>query len=389
MAASALAEKLAEQDRREKLILKSCPKPVVLVVDDENGPRQALRMLLKEDYAVLLAPDVPSALAIINDQPENQPIDLIITDIRMPRQTGVDLLRMVKQQNPDIQVIILTGYGQLETATKAVEYGAFAYLEKPFDNDKMLSYVSAALERRAQEKERRSLEYLALEANRFETLGRVVSGMMHDLGTPLSVLGSSIELLMLNPDREGLESRLQMMQNQVKHCNDLFRSTMGFLRNQPGESMPFCLNDMIQSCLQVAQPVLRKQMVRVQCDLQEGAPLCRGDMVLMRQALLNLITNACSAMEGQEEPQELRITTTVENGEVSLSVRDTGPGVPEFIRQQIFETFFTTKGEKGTGLGLAVVKHVMRRHGGSVQLMDTSGRGAEFVIRFPAETQYD
>jgi signal transduction histidine kinase len=382
MGASALAEKIAEETRRGNLTLNASPKPVVLVVDDENGPRQALRMLLKEDYAVLLAPDVPSALAIIKEET----IDLIITDIRMPRQSGVDLLRMVKQQNPDIQVIILTGYGQLETATRAVEYGAFAYLEKPFDNEKMLGYVAAALERHIQEKERRSLEYLALEANRFETLGRVVSGMMHDLGTPLSVLGSSIELLMLNPDREDLESRLQMMQNQVKHCNDLFRSTMGFLRNQSGESTPFCLNDMIQSCLQVAQPALRKQMVRVQCDLQERTPVCRGDMVLMRQALLNLITNACHAMEGQEDPQELRITTSVENGEVCLSVRDTGPGVPEFIRHQIFETFFTTKGEKGTGLGLAVVKHVMRRHGGSVRLVQSSGRGAEFIIRFPAET---
>ena len=382
MGMTALAEQAQEETASDTLALNLEQKPVILVVDDENGPRQALRMLLKEDYPVLLAPNVPTALKII----EERPIDLIITDIRMPQQSGVDLLRIVKQQNPDIQVILLTGYGQLETAAKAVEFGAFAYLEKPFDNQKMLEYVSAALERHAQEKERRSLEHLALEANRFETLGRVVSGMMHDLGTPLSVLGSSLELLLLNPDREDLESRLQMMQNQVKHCNDLFRSTMTFLRNQPGESVPFCLNDLIQSCLQVAQPVLRKQMIRVFCELDDDMPLCRGDVVLLRQALLNVITNAFHAMEGQEEPQELRISSSIENGEVRLAVRDSGPGVPAAIRQQIFETFFTTKGEKGTGLGLAVVKHVMRRQGGSVQLTENSGRGAEFVLRFPAET---
>ena len=102
----------------------------VLVVDDENGPRQALRMLLKEQYEVFLAPDVPAALDIV----DREPIDLVITDLRMPKRSGVELLREVKAAHPDVQVLIVTGYGQLETAMKAVEYGAFAYFEKPYDN---------------------------------------------------------------------------------------------------------------------------------------------------------------------------------------------------------------------------------------------------------------
>src|SRR5690606_17568545 len=96
----------------------------------------------------------------------NQNYDLIITDIRMPQETGVDLLRQAKEWDEDVQVIILTGYGELETARKAVEYGAFAYLEKPFDSDSMLLYVESAIRKHREEQERRTLEHLALEANR-------------------------------------------------------------------------------------------------------------------------------------------------------------------------------------------------------------------------------
>ena len=151
----------------------------------------------------------------------------------MPEKSGVDLLREVKQIDSDIQVIIFTGYGQLETAMKAVEYGAFAYMEKPFDNSVMLDMVRSAHAKHRQEKERRMFEKLALEASRFETLGRVVSGMMHDMGTPLTVINSHIELLLMKPDRDDLLKRLETMKSQVQYCADLARSTMNYLR--PGQ----------------------------------------------------------------------------------------------------------------------------------------------------------
>src|SRR5690606_547027 len=98
---------------------KASSRPQVLVVDDEYGPRKALRMLLKEEYDVHIADGAEPALEILR----TEPIELVITDVRMPKVTGVDLLREVKEINADIQVIIITGYGQLETAMKAVEYG--------------------------------------------------------------------------------------------------------------------------------------------------------------------------------------------------------------------------------------------------------------------------
>ncbi len=352
----------------------------VLIVDDENGPRQALRMLLKEDYEVHLASDVVSALELV----DSQPVDVIITDIRMPRQTGVDLLRQVKERLPDVQVIILTGYGQLETAMKAVEYGAFAYMEKPFDNDIMLRQVQAALSRRTRDLERRRLEQLALEANRFDIVGRVVSGMLHDLGTPLSVIGSHLELMIYGIDQSDIENRLAVMHEQVMHCTDIVRSTMGFLRHQSQKPVPLNLNDVVKTCLDLAGPLMRRQHVALVETLAPELPLCKGDFILIRQAILNLITNACQAMQSQTEPQEIHIHTRAEDGQVLLSVGDTGPGIPPQNRRKVFDTFFSTKSKSGgTGLGLAVVRNVMRQHGGDITVTDNGPRGALFTMHFP------
>ena len=357
----------------------------ILVVDDENGPRQSLRMLLNDEYEVLLASDVSDAVKVLQEDE----VSLIITDIRMPQQSGVDLLRTVKETWPDIQVILLTGYAHLDTAMKAVEYGAFVYLEKPFDNEMMLKYVRAGLEKGRQERERRIMEHLAIEANRFETLGRLVSGMMHDMGTPLSVIGSQIEMIMNNMNREDIMDRLSTMHSQVKHCSEMVRCAMNFLRHDSQGSAPLSLNSVAEMCLEVARPVTRNLSIRVVTDFTAEMGSCMGDLVLVRQALLNLITNACHAMTGQAEPRELKLNTWVEDGCALFSVEDTGPGVPVEHRERIFDTFFTTKGEMGTGLGLSVVRNVMRRHKGSVTLVESPGRGAKFVLRFPLATTED
>lgn len=354
-------------------------RPHVLVVDDENGPRQALRMLLKENHTVHLASNAIEALQILG----SEPIEVTITDVRMPGMSGVELLEAIRQTHPDLQVIILTGFGQLDTAMRAVEHGAYAYTEKPFDNDALLNMVSGAMARYRSEHERRTYEYLALEANRFETLGRVISGMMHDMGSPLTVLGTHLELMEQGCEDEGQLKRLKTMQAQVGHCSDMVRSTMGLVRQDTGSNTVLRLNNVVHSCIDVASPFIRENQVEVHLELSKSLPLIEGDLVLLRQAILNLITNACQAMEKIEGVRELRVRTWKEGGFACLSVQDTGPGVPVHLREKIFEPFFTTKGRSGTGLGMAVVSNVMRRLEGAVHLM-SGGEGAMFVLQFPA-----
>lgn len=351
----------------------------ILVVDDENGPRQALRMLLKEEHDVYIAPDVPVAQQILSDHE----IDMVITDLRMPKLSGVHLLQWSKTLFPEIEVIILTGYGELDTAINAVEYGALAYVEKPFDADEILRHIEVGLEKRRHDIERRQLEELALEANRFETLGRFVSGMLHDLGTPLSVIGSQIDLIGYQAEEQLPNERLGTMRTQVNLCSDIVRTAMNFLRHETQRFTIVSLNDIAQSCIDVSKAITMEHSVKVETEFDENLPMCEGDYVLLRQALLNLITNACQAMEGQEEDRLIKVKTWREDETLYLSVHDNGPGIPAKDRAKVFNTFYSTKGERGTGLGLAVVRNVMDRHRGNVVIGENGERGALFSLRFP------
>ena len=354
----------------------------ILIVDDENGPRQALRMLLKEEHDVHLAEDVAKAQELLR----TNPIDLVITDLRMPRQSGVELLRWTKTQYPETEVIILTGFGELDSAMNAVEYGALAYVVKPFDAKVMLRHVEEGLNKRQKELERRRMEELAMEANRFETLGRFVSGMLHDLGTPLAVITGQLEIILKKTDIPPTRDRLEVMHSQINLCTDIVRSAMNFLRHETQRFSILNINDVAESCIMVSTPLLQKMSVQVKREFAQNIPICEGDFVLMRQAVLNLITNACQAMDNQALPRELCVRTWREPEHVCIAVADTGPGIPQENRTKIFDTFFSTKGAGGTGLGLAAVKNIMRRHSGEVVLTESDWKGAEFVLKFPLIT---
>jgi len=336
-------------------------------------------MLLKTEHEVLLASDVSNALTVLQEES----VDLIITDLRMPGGSGIEVLRWAKRYQPEIQVIILTGFGELSTAMEAVELGAFAYIEKPFDSEMMLKQVRAGIEQYRHEQERRDLEQVALKGNRFETLGQLLAGTLHDLATPLSVIEGSLEMVAEAPERSSAAARLHTAQEQARHCRELVATAMNFVRHQRFDRTSFNLNDTALACVTLAEPILRKQSVAVTHDLAEGLPICKGDPVLVRQAILNLIANACHAMEGQAEPQSIALSSFIEADFACLSILDTGPGVDPDHRTKIFRAFYTSRGENGTGLGLTVVRNVMRRHGGHVVLREHEGGGALFVLKFP------
>lgn len=113
----------------------------ILSVDDDRGPRESLRMILKYDYNVLTADRGSSGLEVL----ENEHVDLLITGIRMPEMSGVEVLQIVRQKYPDLPVLVLTGYGDLATAVECIRLGAFDYIEKPYDPNGIQATIRRAL----------------------------------------------------------------------------------------------------------------------------------------------------------------------------------------------------------------------------------------------------
>ena len=113
----------------------------ILIIDDELAPRESIRMVLKDKYAVAAAPGVAEALGYMTDNPVN----LVLLDINMPKIDGITGLKEIKKRHPETQIILLSAYVTLETIQKALKLGAFGYLMKPFDHDKLINIVDEAL----------------------------------------------------------------------------------------------------------------------------------------------------------------------------------------------------------------------------------------------------
>jgi putative two-component system response regulator len=120
-------------------------KGTILIVDDEVGPRESLRMILKPIYDVFTAGDGQEAIQCLHDKP----IDLVTLDLKMPGLSGIDVLREIKKYQPDIEVIVITGYGTLNNAQEAIRFGAGDFISKPFNVADIIAIVSKSFERRS------------------------------------------------------------------------------------------------------------------------------------------------------------------------------------------------------------------------------------------------
>src|SRR5437588_12848116 len=208
--------------------------PQILVIDDEMGPRESLRMLLKPNYRVHTADNVEAGLRILR---EKKP-DAVISDIRMPGTSGIEGLRKIREIDPHVAVIMLTGFGALETAKEALRLGANDYISKPFDAREMREVIGRNVERtrmqrtginaaeEIKELNNRLLKELA-QKERLASLGQASAEFVHDLGNPLTIVWGYVQLLAkkLEQSENGAKSQnakeLQIIEQNVRLCREL------------------------------------------------------------------------------------------------------------------------------------------------------------------------
>src|SRR5216110_2523705 len=157
--------------------------PQVLVIDDDMGPRESLRMLLKPNYQVYTADCVDAGIKLLK---EKQP-DAVITDIRMPGASGIDGLRKIREIDPHVAVIMLTGFGALDTAKVALRLGANDYISKPFDAREMREVINRNVERTRLHRtsETAASEIKELNNRLLQELAQASAEFVHDIGNPL------------------------------------------------------------------------------------------------------------------------------------------------------------------------------------------------------------
>jgi signal transduction histidine kinase len=399
-------------------------KGTLLIVDDEDGPRQSLKMIFKDDYEILVANDGASAIEIA----QQNKVDVAVLDIRMTGMSGIEVLERLKYVNPNLEAVMMTAFETTDTMRQALRLRACDYINKPFDVGTMRSAVANAMQRHTLEREIHSgaeqlqellaeLQNQKIEEQIANTRGEIYASIIHDINGPLTVISGFVHIMndrisnASRPDVEDLEfikERLKIITRQVANCIEISRRYLGFLRRQSEEAPRVGVNQLLADLGHLIQvhPSLPNNEFTIH-PLREdiGVKINATDLI---QILLNLTVNAfqCSPrnhrvdIEGQIYREPLDLTQFKDGPEtrflnvesfanaaplLKLSVRDNGPGIPAEVMPKIFQPYFTTKNAKqGTGLGLNIVQRLVKEAKGALHVQTRPGEGTTFSIYLPA-----
>jgi signal transduction histidine kinase len=397
----------AEEEAVTRAAAKESGSPArarVLLADDNSDMRRYIGRILGEFYDVVAVADGQAALEAARAA---QP-DLILSDIMMPRLDGFGLVKALRadERTRTLPVILVSARAGEESAVESLDAGADDYLVKPFSARELLARVrthvdmarlrrewESELSRRVEERtaELRRAQQAALQQERLSALGQMASGIAHDINNAISPVALYVESL-LESDQT-LSSRARQYLPIVLRSIDDVASTVARMREfyrarEPQVVLlPADLNSVVQQVVDLTRarwsdmPLQRGIVISVATELDPELPAASGIESEIREALTNLIFNAVDAMP---EGGTLTLRTAVVDGSrVCVEVGDTGVGMDAVTRQRCLEPFFTTKGERGTGLGLAMVYGFVQRHGAEIQIESAPGLGTKIRVLFP------
>jgi signal transduction histidine kinase len=370
----------------------------LLLVDDEAGIRTVLGIALEEmGYTVQTAPDGEAALGVMG----RQAAQIVITDIKMPGMDGIALLKQIKKKWPDTEVIMLTGHGDIGLAIRSLKHEATDFITKPIHDEALEVALKRARERiemRAQLRAHtENLERLVaeksqqlVEAERFAAIGETVAGLAHGIKNIAGglkggafVLEKGLEL----DNREYLLKGWEMIRGNVSKIKSLSLDLLDF--STPAE--PQCRscdpNRLAEEALALMAQQAADLGIALDLELTSGLTGISCDPDGIQRCLLNLIGNALDAGSDpntqREAPRVVVSTAPSADGGIVFTVEDNCGGMPAAVRDQALRRFFTTKGSRGTGIGLMLTQKIIAQHGGRVVLNSRWGKGTRVDLHLP------
>jgi signal transduction histidine kinase len=325
---------------------------------------------------------------------------------------GLDLLAKVQQQHPETPVVLITGHGQHDLAIRALRSGAYDYILKPIDRDDFMVSLERALQtrqfRRQIQEQQRALERYAFSLERLveQRTGELMASnaakdamlsmVTHELASPLTALKGMIQLFnrhlqratgmeQLRQDVMKVEHPLQRMERLIHDLQDAFHIQMNHLALH----RTHC--DLVELCRSVLDEYLVGTGVAPTLEVLDDHLQAWVDRERISQVLLNVLSNA-----RKYSPEGSAITVTLQRrgAQISISVRDQGPGIPTEQLSHICEQFYRVPGievrsgiSAGLGLGLYIARIIVEQHGGYIEVQSEPGEGSTFSIALPLEAE--
>jgi two-component system sensor kinase FixL len=231
--------------------------------------------------------------------------------------------------------------------------------------------------------ETRALQEKIYQAERLAVLGQLAAEISHEIKNPLMLIGGFARQVLQATSDEKNREKLKIIANEVSRLENLLADLREFYLPKPLETGPVDLRALVEEISVLVKEECRTRHITVQLEGEEKGVIVDADPARLKQVLLNLVKNAIEAMEEAGGTLGARVSRS--EGKGWVAVIDTGDGIPEKHRKDIFSPFFTTK-KKGSGLGLAICKRIMDQHQGSAFSFETSeGKGAQFKIGLPLQ----
>ncbi|MBN1938125.1 MAG: response regulator [Candidatus Aminicenantes bacterium] len=348
----------------------------LLFIDDEDIVlRSCRRVFAKENATIETAASGEEGLA----KARAERFDVVVTDLKMPGIGGMDVLRTLRKEQPDVVVVIFTGYANVETAREALKNGAFDYIPKPFTPDEIKDVVRNAVKARTSA-ETKMIDLLAI--------------VSHELKSPLATVQTTAETLYrgyfgkLEPAQQNI---LETILRNCAYLEDVIRSYIDLSKMEIDDLAAFHKKMKIGAdavAETVAVPEIKDNLrkMKVVAEIVDDPPVL-GDPHLLKIVVRNLLNNA---VKYGREGTEVRLTLARRGRDVVLTVRNEGVGISsEDMENRIFRKFERlrqkgTEGVKGSGLGLYICKKIVDKHNGRIWAEGEQGSWIAFHVALPA-----
>lgn len=360
----------------------------VLIIED-NEPEYLLlsRYLADAKDLQFETTWINDPLEALNMVTENN-FDVVLADYRLncSEFDGLKLLAKISETTPAI-TILLTNYGRSELGEQALRQGIHDFLPKDELSPTLIERsIKHARERIEHALSTRNEEEKLTKILKLSAIGELATGIAHEINNPLAITIGKLEIAKRRLEKGDVETAVKDIEGALGaavRITQIVRSLKALTRNsEKDERKLVAIKTIIEDAAKLCQHKIRKVDANLQIvyDNDSAEAFCHQHEI--SQVMINLIVNACDAIEGLEN-RSIQIQTTVDADMIKIAVRDSGPGIPPELRDKILTPYFTTKEQgKGTGLGLSISQTIASRHGGNLKLAPDLDH-TEFVLTIP------